>query len=125
MRKVTDEKHVNAALDVARGLSGNEVAVAVNCAGVGYARRTLSPKGEPHSLEDFTRILTVNAIGSFNALRLSSARMAKRHKDENGLRGVIINTASVAGAAKFPFISFVLLFWYLAFLTFICLFHSL
>ncbi len=46
----------------------------------------------------------MNAIGSFNVLRLSSARMAKRSKDEDGLRGVIINTASIAGAAAFIFI---------------------
>ncbi len=110
---------------MARNLSGNEISVAVNCAGVGYARRTLSSKGEPHSLEDFARVLTVNAIGSFNILRLSSSRMAKRSKDENGLRGVIINTASIAGAAAFTFISFVLLFWRLTFLTYICFSHSI
>ncbi len=120
-RQVTDEKQVNAALDVTRNLSGENISVAVNCAGVAYAKRTLNPKGEPHSLEDFTRVLTVNAIGCFNVLRLSSTRMAKMPKDENGLRGVIINTASIAGAAApfiLPFEKFVLFIWCFIFLTY-------
>mmetsp|Transcript_20806 Transcript_20806/g.66977 ORF Transcript_20806/g.66977 Transcript_20806/m.66977 type:complete len:242 (+) Transcript_20806:55-780(+) len=62
--------------------------VLVNCAGVGFAQRTLGKSGEPHSLSDFRRVLDVNACGTFNAARLA----AERFRDG----GVIVNTASIA-----------------------------
>lgn len=48
----------------------------VNCAGVGIAKRTLTKKG-PHPLEDFQRVLNINAVGTFNVIRLASDVMAK------------------------------------------------
>ena len=82
----------------------NSVNVAINCAGIATARKTLSQKENEdgtitrrlHSLEEFTKTITVNTIGSFNVSRLASERMASRSKDDNGLRGCIINTASVS-----------------------------
>mmetsp|Transcript_34162 Transcript_34162/g.85751 ORF Transcript_34162/g.85751 Transcript_34162/m.85751 type:complete len:265 (-) Transcript_34162:34-828(-) len=98
---VTNEVDVNKALDLAREKAGGrEVNIAVNCAGIAIAKRTLSKKGA-HPLEDFLRILTVNTGGTFNVLRLASARMATTDVENSpvlhkGERGVIVNTASVA-----------------------------
>jgi NAD(P)-dependent dehydrogenase (short-subunit alcohol dehydrogenase family) len=69
--------------------------ICVNCAGVGPAKRILGKEG-PMSLEDFTRVIDVNLIGSFNVLRLVAAEMAKREAGPDGERGIIINTASIA-----------------------------
>ncbi|KAL7546791.1 hypothetical protein ACHAWF_010128 [Thalassiosira exigua] len=101
---VRSEDDVSFALDVAEEEFGEQVNVAVNCAGVAPARKTLSLKvGEDgsiahrlHSLEEFSRTLDVNAVGSFNLARLASDRMARRPADGDGLRGCIVNTASVA-----------------------------
>lgn len=65
-------------------------------AGIAIARKTVSKKGDPHPLEDFARVLTVNTIGAFNVARLAAARMKKREPDGDGLRGCIIHTASIA-----------------------------
>ena len=60
----------------------------VNCAGVGIAKRTLTKKG-PHPLEDFQRVMNVNAIGTFNVIRLASEVMAKCEPYcKSGERGV-------------------------------------
>jgi 3-hydroxyacyl-CoA dehydrogenase / 3-hydroxy-2-methylbutyryl-CoA dehydrogenase len=71
------------------------VHIAVNCAGVGRAQRTLSKEG-PHSLELFTKVVQINLIGTFNVVRLAAAQMAKNAPNSEGERGVIINTASIA-----------------------------
>ncbi|GMV93521.1 MAG: 3-hydroxyacyl-CoA dehydrogenase [Candidatus Hydrogenedentota bacterium] len=68
---------------------------AINCAGVGVAIRTLSKMG-PHPLDAFETVIHINLIGTFNVLRLASHTMAQNEPDENGERGVIVNTASVA-----------------------------
>lgn len=71
--------------------------VAVNCAGIGVALKTYnSNKDRVHSLEDFIRVLQVNAVGTFNVGRLSAQMMARNAPNEDGLRGVIVNTASIA-----------------------------
>ncbi|KAL9184407.1 hypothetical protein ACHAXT_002493 [Thalassiosira profunda] len=101
---VTSEGEVTFALDMAEEEFGEQVNVAVNCAGVAPARKTLSQKvGDHgttttrlHSLEEFAKTINVNTVGSFNLARLASARMALRSADDDGLRGCIINTASVA-----------------------------
>ncbi len=67
----------------------------VNTAGGGVARRTLSKDG-PHPLEDFQRIIDLNLIASFNIGRLVSEHMAKNEPNEDGERGCIISTASIA-----------------------------
>jgi NAD(P)-dependent dehydrogenase (short-subunit alcohol dehydrogenase family) len=67
----------------------------INCAGIGPPARTLGRDG-PHSLELFDRVVRINLIGSFNMLRLCAQVMATQAPNEEGERGVIINTASVA-----------------------------
>ena len=69
--------------------------VAVNCAGIGRAMRTVTRDG-PHSLDLFSKVIAVNLIGTFNVTRLAAAAMAKNQPGADGERGVIINTASVA-----------------------------
>lgn len=67
----------------------------VNCAGIGIAAKLLSRKGV-HSLDLFSKVISVNLIGTFNVIRLASEQMAKNEPNEHGERGVMINTASVA-----------------------------
>ena len=69
--------------------------VAVNCAGIGRAARTISKNG-PHDLGMFAQVIQVNLIGTFNVIRLASWAMSQAEPMEDGERGVIINTASVA-----------------------------
>jgi 3-hydroxyacyl-CoA dehydrogenase/3-hydroxy-2-methylbutyryl-CoA dehydrogenase len=78
-------------LDAVIGKWGKLNAV-VQCAGVGVAAKVLGKNG-PHSLSLFTKVITVNTIGTFNVARLSAERMAAGTPDEEGERGVIINTA--------------------------------
>ncbi|MDV6283426.1 3-hydroxyacyl-CoA dehydrogenase [Rhodococcus jostii] len=89
---VTSETDVSAALDVAESLG--PLRVAVNCAGIGNAIKTVSKNGA-FPLADFTKIVTVNLIGTFNVIRLAAERISK-NEPIDGERGVIINTASVA-----------------------------
>jgi NAD(P)-dependent dehydrogenase (short-subunit alcohol dehydrogenase family) len=90
---VTDPAQVEAA--VARAIALGPLRVAVSCAGVGWAARTLDKTGKPHDLELFRTVVAVNLIGTFNVLRLAAAAMARNEPDD-GERGVIVNTASVA-----------------------------
>ncbi|TMW63159.1 hypothetical protein Poli38472_002100 [Pythium oligandrum] len=92
---VTNEDDVAAALDLAESSFGESVNVAVNCAGVAYAIKTLSKKGA-HQLFQFQQTLTINTVGSFNVARLAAERMSKSQGLPCGERGVIINTASIA-----------------------------
>ena len=89
---VTDEAAVTAALDVAESLG--PLRVAVNCAGIGNAVKTVSKKGA-FPLDAFKKVIDVNMIGTFNVLRLAAERISKTEPID-GERGVIINTASVA-----------------------------
>lgn len=91
---VTSPANIEEALNALKQKYGQEVNVAVNCAGIGMAKKVLTSKG-PHSLEEFSRVLQVNAIGTFNVIRLAAERMALNTPVE-GERGVIVNTASVA-----------------------------
>lgn len=91
---VTDENDVAAAIKTAVDAFGG-LHVAINCAGIGVAEKTLSKKG-PHALASFTRVIQINLIGTFNVIRLAAAAMAENTPDAEGERGVIINTASVA-----------------------------
>ena len=67
----------------------------INCAGVLGASRILTREG-PHPLELFSRVIQINLIGTFNMLRLAAEAMEKNSPDENGERGVIVNTSSVS-----------------------------
>jgi len=81
---------VGTAVETFGGLHG-----AINCAGIAIAAKVLSSRGI-HSLEAFTKVITVNLIGTFNVTRLSAEAMSQGEPSESGERGVIINTASVA-----------------------------
>jgi NAD(P)-dependent dehydrogenase (short-subunit alcohol dehydrogenase family) len=89
---VTSEQDITAALDAAAALG--TVRIAVNCAGMNSAMRTLSGRG-PHPLADFAHVVQVNLIGTFNVLRLAAERISLA-PEIGGERGVIITTASVA-----------------------------
>ncbi len=89
---VTSESDVTAALDAAEGLG--TLRVVVNCAGIGEAAKVVGKHG-PQPLDRFARTVTVNLIGTFNVIRLATARM-QRNEPADLDRGVIINTASVA-----------------------------
>ncbi|GHF53885.1 NAD(P)-dependent dehydrogenase (short-subunit alcohol dehydrogenase family) [Amycolatopsis bartoniae] len=89
---VTDEAQVTAALDTADGLG--DLRIAVNCAGIGNAHRTVGKQG-PFPLDAFTKVLTVNLVGTFNVIRLAAERIS-RTEPVGEERGVIVNTASVA-----------------------------
>ncbi len=91
---VTESDAVQTALDTARATLGTE-RILVNCAGIGTARRIVSKQG-PMALEDFEKVIRVNLIGTFNVLRLSAAAMTRTDPLENGERGVVLMTASVA-----------------------------
>lgn len=67
----------------------------VNCAGIGVAKKVLGKKGV-HDLNSFSKVIQVNLIGTFNVIRLAAEKMATNTPNEDGERGVIINTASVA-----------------------------
>jgi NAD(P)-dependent dehydrogenase (short-subunit alcohol dehydrogenase family) len=91
---VTSGPEVEAA--VAQAAALGPLRVVVQCAGVGWASRTLDKTGKPHDLELFQKVIAINLVGHFNVLRLSAAAMAQTAQLDNGERGVIIMTASVA-----------------------------
>ena len=92
---VTDTNSVNQA--VLSFLKKNDgIQIVVNCAGIGPAAKTVS-RGEPHSSELFAKVININLIGSFNVASICAAEMVKnREYSEDGFRGVIVNTTSVA-----------------------------
>jgi 3-hydroxyacyl-CoA dehydrogenase / 3-hydroxy-2-methylbutyryl-CoA dehydrogenase len=91
---VTSPDEVAAAVALAVERFGT-IHVAVNCAGVGAAMRTVTKQG-PMPLEIFAKVTAVNLTGTFNVLRLAAAQMARNTPNEEGERGVIVNTASAA-----------------------------
>ena len=91
---VTSEADGKAAVAVALKEFGG-LHVLVNCAGIGTAERTIG-KEVPHDLARFTRVISINLIGTFNMIRLAADAMAKASPNAAGERGVIVNTASVA-----------------------------
>lgn len=76
--------------------SFGRIDVAVNCAGIGWAERTLDREGNPASIENYRRVININLVGTFDVLRLASAEMAKNEPNADGERGVIVMTASLA-----------------------------
>ena len=91
---VTDPASVEAAVTAAAG-KGNGLRILVNCAGIGVAERILGKDG-PMDLNRFAKVIQVNLIGTFNAMRLAAAAMTHNEPDAEGERGVIVSTASVA-----------------------------
>jgi NAD(P)-dependent dehydrogenase (short-subunit alcohol dehydrogenase family) len=92
---VTNSDQLAAAIEGSLQALG-AVHVLVNCAGIGTAGKTLGKEDKPLDLEPFRRTIEINLIGTFNAIRLAAAKMAKNTPNADGERGVIINTASVA-----------------------------
>ena len=89
---VTDEEQVQAAVDTATGLG--QLRVVVNCAGVATPGKLVSRKG-PLPLDAFSKVLSINVVGTVNVCRLAAAVMQAQELDGEE-RGVIVNTASVA-----------------------------
>jgi NAD(P)-dependent dehydrogenase (short-subunit alcohol dehydrogenase family) len=91
---VTDEAAVETAMDEAEAVNG-KARILVNCAGIGPPAKVIGRDGKALPLMDFSRIISINLIGSFNVLSKFAARL--HDADPVGEeRGVIVNTASVA-----------------------------
>ena len=80
---------------IAEAVSLGKLVGLINCAGIGPASRTVGKEGA-HSLALFTKIVTVNLVGSFNMIRLAAEAMGRNDPEPTGERGVLISTASVA-----------------------------
>ena len=94
---VADENSVTAAVQAATS-QGVPLRIVVNCAGIGWAARTVGRDGTPHDLASFRKVIDINLIGTFNLMRIASAAIAQTEPvDADNLRGVVVNTASVAG----------------------------
>ena len=91
---VTDEASVKAGIDAAIAAFGG-INTCINCAGIGVAMKTMGKEG-PHSYDLYKKVLEVNLFGTFNTLRLAAEKMVDNAPNEDGERGVIVNTASVA-----------------------------
>ena len=91
---VTEEDGVRAALARIDD-DGQQLRLAVNCAGIAPSARIVSRRG-PHDLELFRTVVGVNLVGTFNILRLAAEAMSRLPADDDGQRGVIVNTASIA-----------------------------
>ena len=92
---ITDPASVEHALDVGRTAHG-PARILMNCAGIGGARRLVGKDGVAMPLADFSRVINVNLVGTFNVIRLAAADMVKLDALDDGERGVIVNTSSVA-----------------------------
>jgi NAD(P)-dependent dehydrogenase (short-subunit alcohol dehydrogenase family) len=93
---VNDDDDVQAAIE--RAVALGPLSVVVNVAGGGVpSGRTVGRDGSPHDKSAFIQTMEMNAFGTFNVSRLAAARMASNVPDEDGQRGVIVNTASIAG----------------------------
>src|SRR5213079_650411 len=91
---VTDSEQVQEAVNAAAALPGG-LRISVCCAGIGWAERVAGKRG-PHTLQPFETVIRVNLIGTFNVLRLSAAAMSAAEPDEDGERGAVVMTASIA-----------------------------
>lgn len=92
---ISSESSMAQALATARAAHG-AARILVNCAGIGGAKRLVGKDGTAMPLEDFSRIVNVNLVGTFNAIRLAAAEMVAQAPLDDGERGVIICTSSVA-----------------------------
>ncbi len=94
---VTDTPQVIAAVEAAAAMA--PLWSVVNCAGIGWATRTIGKDGEyasAHDLDLYRKVIEINLIGTFNVCRLAATKMSHHEPDVDGLRGAIVNTASVA-----------------------------
>jgi 3-hydroxyacyl-CoA dehydrogenase/3-hydroxy-2-methylbutyryl-CoA dehydrogenase len=93
---VTVPEQVEAAVERA-GAAFGRIDVAVGCAGISQAVRTLGRDGEPFPLEEFRRTIDINLVGAFDVVRWAARRMAANPPGEDGERGLIVNVGSIAG----------------------------
>ncbi|MHB1446680.1 MAG: SDR family NAD(P)-dependent oxidoreductase [Acidimicrobiales bacterium] len=94
---VTNTDQIISAVDAARELG--PLKSLVNCAGIGWASRTVGKDGEyssAHDLGAYRRVIEINLIGTFDCIRIAATAMSANEPDEDGQRGAIVNTASVA-----------------------------
>jgi NAD(P)-dependent dehydrogenase (short-subunit alcohol dehydrogenase family) len=94
---VTKAESVIAAVEAA--IEMGPLKALVNCAGIGWATRTIGRDGDyasAHDLDLYRRVIEINLIGTYNCLRLAATKMSLNEPDEDGARGAIVNTASVA-----------------------------
>ena len=94
---VTNTEQVIAAVEAAIEMA--PLKSLVNCAGIGWATRTIGRDGDyasAHDLDLYRRVIEINLIGTFNCIRLAATKMSLNEPDEDGARGAIVNTASVA-----------------------------
>jgi len=92
---VTNSESVQAAVDLAAGLSEHGLRISVCCAGIPTPAKLVGREG-PTPLETFEKVITVNLLGTINALRLAAGAMVANEPNEEGERGVCVNTASIA-----------------------------
>jgi NAD(P)-dependent dehydrogenase (short-subunit alcohol dehydrogenase family) len=91
-----DDGAVDSAIEAAYAAS--PLALVANVAGGGVGGgRTVGREGTPHDKDSFIKTMDMNALGTFNVCRLAAAAMASNEPDEDGQRGVLVNTASIAG----------------------------
>ena len=91
---VTSEHDAQAAVDLALSAFGHLHAL-INCAGVAPSERVAGREG-PHRLDSFAKTVSINLVGTFNMIRLAAAAIAKEPPGQDGERGVIVNSASIA-----------------------------
>jgi NAD(P)-dependent dehydrogenase (short-subunit alcohol dehydrogenase family) len=94
---VTDTAQIQAAVEQATELG--DLRALVNSAGIGWAQRTIGKDGEfasAHDLDAFKKVIAINLIGTFDAIRLAATAMSRNEPDADGQRGAIVNMASVA-----------------------------
>lgn len=94
---VTNTDEVIAAIETAKEMG--PLRVLVNCAGVGWATRTIGRDGQyasAHDLDIFKKVIDINLVGTFNCIRLAATAMSQNEPFDNNERGAIVNTASVA-----------------------------
>ena len=94
---VTDTDQVIASVEAAKELG--PLKALVNCAGIGWATRTIGKDGQygsAHDLDVFKKVVEINLVGTFNCIRLAATAMSQNEPDQYGERGAIVNTASVA-----------------------------
>jgi NAD(P)-dependent dehydrogenase (short-subunit alcohol dehydrogenase family) len=92
---VSDETSVLAAVDAAVA-AGPPLRIGVSCAGIGWASRVIGRDGTPHDLGPYRKVIEVNLIGTFNLMRIAASAISRSDPLDEGERGVLVNTASVA-----------------------------
>jgi NAD(P)-dependent dehydrogenase (short-subunit alcohol dehydrogenase family) len=94
MTDITQEDQVQSALDETKKAFGS-IHLAINCAGIGTPAKVLGKEG-PIGMDLFNRVVEINLMGTMNVIRLSAAHMVKNPPNDDGEKGVVINTASIA-----------------------------